>query len=234
MSAAPCSTYPSVPASAAVILDSDWSGQEPAAWVTSSGKPSLRPHFWRGWQMRPWSVRLFGRTLRGSAAEDFAAAWISSLPASRVSASQLLAEAAASPMTSGLRSGECYAKSGPASSSSRTSRSGLFDEPSDALSEMDGERRMTRSAPPSWVPQLTESGGGYLPTPTTRCNQQSPSMRKWPAYERLHRLSSGETLSPEFWEFVMGLPIGWTACVPLATRSAPSKSSMRSELSRLG
>lgn len=69
------------------------SGSGPAFWVTSSGKPTLRPASWRGWRTRPWSRRLFGaaisETSRGS---RFVAEWIASQADSLVRTSALPAE----------------------------------------------------------------------------------------------------------------------------------------------
>jgi len=71
--------------------------------------------------------------------------------------------------------------------------------------------------PPAWVPHIAGRDGGYLPTPTTRANQQSPSMLKWPAYRRLAVIAGGKRLPMQFWEWMMGWPIGWTDLEPLET-----------------
>ena len=57
------------------------------------------------------------------------------------------------------------------------------------------------------------SAWGMLPTPTGAGNENSPSMQKWPAHSRLP--TGG--LSLPLREWIMGWPIGWTACEPLAT-----------------
>ena len=62
--------------------------------------------------------------------------------------------------------------------------------------------------PPSWVPQLDDQDIGWLPSPTTKDNQQCDSMQKWPAQKRLSVLSGGKRLGLTFWEWIMGLPIG--------------------------
>lgn len=77
------------------------------------------------------------------------------------------------------------------------------------------------SAPPKWVPQCDDRGGGYLPTLTTRANQNSPSMMKWPAYRRLHKLTNGQMAPVEFWEWMFGLNIGCTGSESLGTVSFP-------------
>lgn len=66
-------------------------------------------------------------------------------------------------------------------------------------------------------PPIADAGCGLsLPTPTTRGNEHSPSMRKWPAHRRLAELVSRIGGAPDR-EWMMGLPIGWTALEPLAT-----------------
>lgn len=71
---------------------------------------------------------------------------------------------------------------------------------------------------PTWVPQLDANDGGYLPTITTRMNFASDSMQKWPAYRRLRILTRGKKIPVEFWEWIQGFPIGWTACNDSETR----------------
>lgn len=52
---------------------------------------------------------------------------------------------------------------------------------------------------------------GWLPTVTTRHNQDSPSMaEKWPAYRRLARVANGGGASLALLEWMIGIPIGWT------------------------
>jgi hypothetical protein len=46
----------------------------------------------------------------------------------------------------------------------------------------------------------------------------APSMKKWPGYARLQEeLGTGGSPDPEVWEWLMGLPIGWTDCDRPAT-----------------
>jgi hypothetical protein len=66
-------------------------------------------------------------------------------------------------------------------------------------------------------------GCGYLPTPTTVGNEMSPSMGKWAGHRNLftylEKWGLLDTLaggpSPVLREWMMGLPIGWTALEPL-------------------
>lgn len=55
--------------------------------VSSNGMLSPRPLSWIGWRFRPWIARLSGTILQPSMAEHGAAAWISSLAATRASRS---------------------------------------------------------------------------------------------------------------------------------------------------
>ncbi len=63
-----------------------------------------------------------------------------------------------------------------------------------------------------------ESSG--WPTPTTRYNIDSPSMRKWPAYA-IYQDRVGRT-TPPLWEWMMAFPRGWTASDSSATPSHPT------------
>lgn len=81
------------------------------AFVTSSGRPSLRPLSWPGWTRRPWIARLSGTISRPSTAARGVARWISSLRASRASPSAPQASASG-PKTiggSGLTSSKSFA-----------------------------------------------------------------------------------------------------------------------------
>lgn len=71
------------------------------------------------------------------------------------------------------------------------------------------------SVPPSWVPVIAGLARGWLPTLTTKSNQQSPSMLKYPAYRRLAMLTRGKRAPVAFWEWMMGWVIGWTDLQPL-------------------
>jgi hypothetical protein len=65
----------------------------------------------------------------------------------------------------------------------------------------------------TWV--LTTFGAdiGFVHTPTATANYAAPSMQKWPSCRSFVR-AFGKP-SPKNHEFLMGWPIGWTACVPL-------------------
>lgn len=67
----------------------------------------------------------------------------------------------------------------------------------------------------------------WLPTPTATANQLSPSMSKWPSCRNLQAFVGriGGVPHPELWEWLMGLPIGWTALGVPATPFALSSPS---------
>lgn len=76
--------------------------------------------------------------------------------------------------------------------------------------DMDSMLRSETSPLRVSAPRIVERAGGLLPTMTTRNNQHSPSMRKWPAYARLQDLAGGKKTTAEFWEWMFGLPERWT------------------------
>ena len=108
-------------------------------------------------------------------------------------------------------------KSNPRTSSLRTSSANRSSVRPRTFSDSVTFVTLSELLPPAWVPRIGEFDTGYLPTITTRNNQQSPSMLKWPAYQRLAELAGGQKLPAAFWEWMMGWPIGWTDFEPLAT-----------------
>lgn len=175
-------------------------------------------------------ARRSGTTCEPSMAARGVAQWISSLQASRASRTQRLAEAVASQRISGQK---CSESSGSASrrwSSWKTSPSERSESPQLICAASAFPAGSLASAPPSWVPRISARDGGYLPTMTTRRNQLSNSMQKWPAYRRLRALV-GRSCKAEFWEWMMGLPIEWTDCDALATEPIPLSQPQRSACS---
>ncbi len=69
--------------------------------------------------------------------------------------------------------------------------------------------------PPAWLRHTDVQGIGWLPTPTKRPTCDCPSMRKWPAHQRLFAHFGPRSLTPSMWEWIMGWPIGWTDLEPL-------------------
>lgn len=79
-----CSRF--APESRVWIWELLWLAPERGLSVTSSGKPTVRPFSWRGWQTRRWSRLLFGAaTLRNLTGGNGMGPWTESLRESRAS-----------------------------------------------------------------------------------------------------------------------------------------------------
>lgn len=92
----------------------------------------------------------------------------------------------------------------------------------------DTKLRRSQIRLPTWVRHLLGDDTGPLPRPTAKANQHSPSMRKWPSCRRYQKIF-GETLNPKAYEYLMGLPIGWTELDASATQWFQSKRVKRSK-----
>lgn len=120
--------------------------------------------------------------------------------------------------------------SGPDGSSSRTSPPGPGGCPACGASCMiSGMPACRFKCPPvrSALPTLAP-GSWWWPTPTAKANHCAPSMRKWPAYARFQEIvGTGGSPSPDLFEWMMGLPAGWTDPddEPAATPSSPKSPS---------
>ncbi len=140
--------------------------------VTSSGKPSLRPFSWRGWDRRTWIVLLFGTISRPLMATHGAGEWISSLGVIHASRSALQVRDSGIKTldTFGLSSPESYEKLTPSSASSRT-----------CLGIYIADFEKSETSFKKWVTKLRrvclqrrrsgrrteENGSSFWPTPTT-------------------------------------------------------------------
>ena len=116
---------------------------------------------------------------------------------------------------------ESSEKSSRLSSSSKTPRTSP-NEVSKSYSKtlrISGSMRNGVCSPrPRLVPLTKEDGCGWsLPTPTTAGNEHSPTMQHWRAHQNMSKLSGrvGGSPDPSFREWMLGLPIGWTALEPL-------------------
>lgn len=188
-----------------------------AVWVTSSGTPTQRPLSWHGWTKRPWIARLYGTICRPTTAAGCEAAWTSFLLDSRANLSARPVGAGEPLSTYGpTYSGSCL-RPARRSSSAKTFNANPSSGLAETLLEPVFVPDTPESPPPSWVPRIDASDGGFLPTLTTRSNQFADSMQKWPAYVRL-RLLCGRRVPIAFWEWMMGVPIGWTASDSLGTQ----------------
>lgn len=59
-----------------------------------------------------------------------------------------------------------------------------------------------------WALPTAARARSYWPTPTAKANHWSPSMRKWPAYDRLQSMIPKPSVS--LFEWLMGSPRSWS------------------------
>lgn len=189
--------------------------------ATWSGK--RRPlRFWlRLWSEATWMPRLFGLAT-WSDSQTCPANATPFMRDSRARRFQPLRADDGSLSTSGRQSRTWLPGFGPVSCSSRTSSDPLSCELPKTFTQWDTEEALPECPPPRWVPRIEGRDGGYLPTLTTRSNALSPSMSKWPAYQRLRELTNGQMPSIRWWSWFMGYPLEWLE-LPSATPSSPPK-----------
>lgn len=77
-------------------------------------------------------------------------------------------------------------------------------------------------APLTLEPPTEALASSWLPRPTAKANQLAPSMRKWPSCRNLQDFigRTGGSPHPELWEWLMGLPTGWTDLGPVEMPSS--------------
>ncbi len=220
----------SAPDTAGSISECASLSPEPVLWPTLSGTPSARPCSWRGWKTRPWIARLSGTISRPSTAELGVVRWISSLRDSRVSpcpspASEPRKRTA---VGSGLTSLGSFATWDRDSSSWRTCAD-LFSRGSETYSRRwPSSGSMRNGACSVRAPSELHTHGpecSSLPTPDasvrTGSNRGGANGRvgkERPTLAELAKRAGGRP-NPLLWEWVMGLPEGWTDFAPLATGS---------------
>ncbi len=284
-------------ASRFVLALADWSSasisQNPdiGLYVSSSGKPSLRPPSWPGWKTRPWITRLYGTTLPPSTAAHGAARFISSLEVIPASPSPVQAASAARATqgTCGHISGGLSRKSSPDGVFSRMSKDiSIWDPPRSSATFAKWATASKRACSRRLRLALhTFAGGSSLwPTPTRSlyCNRiemelseqglklrddpnqtgsqvgigkaaklwtmiwlivtscaERPKSFNFRSSHPLHlsltaggRYSAGDlTFNPNFSDWLMGWPIGWTAPRQPVTEWSAWLQHMRGALSRL-
>ena len=140
-------------------------------WVTSNGKPSLRPFSWPGWARRAWSQHLFGaHVLKSSSRPSGAESWIASQQASRASLGALreISTESKTSAGSGQPSRQLSARSSPRSYFLRMCQASFLDEDSIAYSEILPRWGSMRSGviwpQPTWEPAITASGSSFWPS----------------------------------------------------------------------
>ena len=225
--------------------------QEP--FVMSRGKPMPPQSLSKKWRKGGFIRLLYGATCEPSRASRGVASWIGSLEVFPVNPSALQVSnwEKKTPATFGLSLSESLARFDLDSCSWRTSQVSLISGEPLSLQTWPHSVIVSRGrlyALPMLEPCTTADDGSVLPTPTAKANQGSPSFQKWPSFQRLMMPTPtvqdannnggrsqqkrntpplnavvGGKLNPEFVEWLMGWPIGWTACEPVGTESCLNK-----------
>lgn len=231
-----------------VVLISEFLSQNPERgfWAMSSGKPTLRPYCWRGWQSRAWTQRLFGaETLPTSTCDHTEAisTWLSL--ATRASPIQWQGRALEPTTTDGCSTGfsKSSIKAGLILSSGKTSRGTRTD--SLPLSSQDWKEwaaslrleysARRKSAPvtggsdcSSW-PTATNgdsTSGQTRPSPHRQGGAEHESLRvaaaMWPTARSEDSESSGERKSRGVADTLTAASRQWaTPNTPAGGRSMP-------------
>lgn len=145
---------------------------------------------------------------------------ISSVVASPASHSALHLEDAGSQRTSGLKCSASSESTVPATSLPKTSKK--RQSPTRLGTSLALATQRTTAVYQGLIAGQTikEIVGGLLHTPTRKANFVAPSMQKWPSCRRFVAAFGGREITPEQFEFLMGLPIGWTELGPSETPSS--------------
>ena len=207
-------------------------------WVTSNGTPTPRRYSWRGWKTRPWIQRLFGAETSPSWTLPHFSEWTQLPPGSPVNRSRAQASGADSPTNggSGRQSPRSFAQWDRDSCSWKTfpaSRDTDSHTFSGRWPKSGSMRSGICSARKTWARRTGASGGSVWPTPTANDAKASGSrslsdsrahdgtsltdaMLSHSGGRRGQTRASGKTstpvLSPQFVEWLMGFPRGWTDC----------------------
>jgi len=206
--------------------------------VTSSGTPTQRASSWRGWQTRPWIRLLSGTISNPSTADGSARQWILSLRGSRVSqqAQQESVRATETNAGSGLSLQTFFAT---------RDRELFFWKTCVDSSNADSPRFSDRwpisgsmwsgecSKRPRLERRTSDPGCSFLPTPAASpygSNRGGGAGRIGKIRLSLRGIFGGPE-NPEYIEWMMGLPTGWTDCDASGTPWFPSKPRSPSESS---
>lgn len=244
------------PASAGSASASGSPCPERVASLTWRGKRMPPRHWLRAWQKLPWLRRLSGLTLPASTLDASAASWIASLAvirASRTATPAPCGTSTAERTTSASSSGTCSASSTSAGllvSSAKTCRG--TPPASLKLSSRHWNGWATAlqrefSARPKSALRTSASGSSSWPTPAASDHKGAPSLKtinrraaqssrgvRLP--EHLAKVTQTEVLgnlNPEWVEWLMGWPIGWTGSASVATELSHWRRRMHGALSTL-
>src|SRR3990167_3265346 len=183
-----------VPASEVSNSDSNSPSETPiAVYVTSNGKGTPRPFWWRGWKTRPWIRLLSGTISRPSTAARGAELWISSLRGSRASPPVQPGDGRAPTTTagSGPTSRESFAKYDRDSSSWKTYRGYSMSITGEPLPPFSGTwpnsgtmRNGTCSRQKEWARRISGRGSSSSRSAPGTLTWPSPSTDSEPHYDK--------------------------------------------------
>lgn len=240
-------------------LNESFLNAEPFA--MSRGKPMPPQSWRRKWAKGGFIRHLSGATCEPSTASRGVASWIGFLEDSRANPSALPGNNWEKTIlgTFGLSFSESLARFDRDSSSWKTCQASLNSAEPPSLQTWPCSVIVSRGrlyALPMLEPLTIVEGGSVLPTPTAKANLESPSFQKWPSFQRMmyptpttqdsennggpsqmkprtKPLNSvvGGRLNPEFVEWLMGWPIGWTACEPVEMESYLNRPKLRFDTS---
>lgn len=188
----------------------------------------------RGWKKKPYAKVLSGTILRPLMALDGVASWIASLLASRVSllASQVSAKDSMIKDGSGRRFPELSEKSNRKSYSLRMSQ-GSFPWALNPFSRICLRWGSMRTGVVSQrnvlVRPMKERGSSFWPTPTARDWKSRGIAADMKRHSPSLPTILGGNPNPEFYEWLMGFPLGWTALDASETQSSQPKQNLRGE-----
>lgn len=219
-------SYLYVPGLGVSTSESDSLSLVPAPSATWNGTP-ISPRVWRRECRKGcFTPLLYTLTLSPSRRDLGVKSWIQSLLGPHASHSAEPPGVERSPSTSFLTSLGSSESAGLPSCSSKTSggaKRGSSVSRSLSWTADTKFQSLSKCQPALWVRRITGNDYSFLPTPTAKANHLSPSMRKWPAYAALQSMFPGVTSPPpEFFEWMMGLPIGLTGCAPVGMQSLQS------------
>jgi len=187
-------------------------------------KPSLVQTWLRRWKREPWLQHLFGRTLKPSQHTCFEAELTSLLEDTRVSLfqQQESEQVKTTPDTSGRGSDSMWTQLDLLTASSRTSKdTSVLDseKSSKTWKALVTQRRGEYSARLKSAHRIRENESTLWPTPTAHLAKEggypAEYTRNTPSLTAVAMESEGKShssgyLNPDWVEWLMGVPTGWT------------------------
>lgn len=188
----------SVSAPAVQCSISEWrsacerSGSNPEFYVTLSGKPTLRPYSWRGWESRPWITLLSTPTLSPSQQSDLLESWLEEEWSSREyhalgTPSQASDSSSTTNGTFGLRQDESFGTFKPDGSFSKTCTASLFQ------SESESSRPAPEGSAESWPRTGGMRSGVCFQLPPLEPITSESGFLSWPSADA-GAINDGESL----------------------------------------